>query len=148
MSFHQPSVWFLLALLPLPLAWWRWTRWRRRRAIVFSSVRPLLRPAPSLAVRLAWVVPALRSGAIILLAVALARPQVADEHTRVVFGPISANHTDQLALVPGLQFDKALGFPADRGGDLDGDGVADIVLTRYVQATQQVEVTIAQFTGV
>jgi Ca-activated chloride channel family protein len=83
MTFHQPSVWFLLLLLLVPLLWWRWAGGRRRGAIAFSSIEPLRRAGVTWAVRLRWIVPAVRTVAIVLLVVCLARPQKANERTRI-----------------------------------------------------------------
>jgi len=83
MTFHHPSVWFLLLLLLLPLLWWRWWGGRRRAAVSFSSLQPLARIPATWAMRLRWIVPALRSAILVLLIMCLARPQKADERTRV-----------------------------------------------------------------
>ncbi|MDY7110087.1 MAG: VWA domain-containing protein [Planctomycetota bacterium] len=83
MTFHHPSVWFLLLLLILPLLWWRWSGGRRRAAVTFSSLAPVEAIRPSWAVRLRWLVHALRSVVLIGLIVVLARPQRADERTRI-----------------------------------------------------------------
>jgi len=84
MSFHQPSAWLLLLLLALPLLWWRRSRGRGRAAIAFSSVAPLEAAGSSWALRLRWIVPALRGAALALLIVCVARPQKANEHARVI----------------------------------------------------------------
>ena len=84
MSFHQPSVWFLLVLLALPALWWRNRGGRHRSALIFSSIGPLVAAGGSWATRLRWLVPALRAGAIALLIVCVARPRKANEQTRVL----------------------------------------------------------------
>ena len=83
MTFHEPSVWLLLLVLLLPLLWWHKRGGRRRSAVLFSSLEPLVEAGTSWAVRLRWLVPALRAGALTLLVICLARPQKADEHTRI-----------------------------------------------------------------
>lgn len=83
MSFHQPSVWFLLLLLVLPLLWIRWRSPRRRAAVNFSSTKPLRFIGQSVFVRLRWIIPALRLAAIAILIIAIARPQKGDEQTRI-----------------------------------------------------------------
>ncbi len=83
MTFHQPSAWFLLLLLVLPLLWWRWRRAARERGIAFSSAGPLRAAGTTWAVRFRWIVPALRSAAIAVLVVCLARPQEPNVHTRI-----------------------------------------------------------------
>ncbi len=84
MSFHQPSVWFLLLLAALPVAWWRHRGGRRRSTVSFSSIGPLVAAGGSWATRLRWLVPALRTAAIAMLIVCVARPQKANEQTRVL----------------------------------------------------------------
>jgi Ca-activated chloride channel family protein len=84
MTFHQPSAWLLLLLVLLPLLWWRRSRGRARSTIVFSSIEPLQRAGTTWAVRLRWVVPALRGLALALLIVCVARPQKANERTRIL----------------------------------------------------------------
>ena len=77
MTFHQPSVWLMLLVLALPVIWWQKRGGRRRGALVFSSIGPLEAVGGSWAVSLHWVVPALRTAAIILLIICVARPQKA-----------------------------------------------------------------------
>ncbi|MHC5003394.1 MAG: vWA domain-containing protein [Planctomycetota bacterium] len=83
MSFHPESLWWLLLLPAGLLAWWRWWSPRRRPAVTFSDIGAARRAGASWAVRLRWIVPALRTAAIVLLVVALARPRLADEQSRV-----------------------------------------------------------------
>jgi Ca-activated chloride channel family protein len=83
MSFHHPSIWCLLLVVVTPLAWWRWWSARRRGAVVFSAVGAAVRAGPSWAVRTRWIVPALRTLAVLLLIVCLARPQMTDEEMRI-----------------------------------------------------------------
>jgi Ca-activated chloride channel family protein len=83
MSFHQPSVWLLLALAVLPLLWWLHRGGRMRGAIAYSSVGVLEQAGSSWAVRVRAIVPALRAAALVVLVVCMARPQKANEHARV-----------------------------------------------------------------
>jgi Ca-activated chloride channel family protein len=83
MSFHQPSAWFLLLLAALPVLWWLHRGGRRRGAIAYSSLAIVEQAGSTWAVRARGVVPALRALAIAVLIVALARPQKANEHSRV-----------------------------------------------------------------
>jgi Ca-activated chloride channel family protein len=83
MTFHQPSAWLLLLLAVLPALWWWWARRRRRRGLRFSSVSIAERAGRSWAVRLRWVVPALRSSALAVLIVCMARPLKANERANV-----------------------------------------------------------------
>ncbi len=81
--FHGPSAWFLLLLfLVPPLVWWM-VKGRRKTAIPFSSTGLLAGLSPTWKQRLQWVPSALRVAAIILLVVALARPQEGRKHTVV-----------------------------------------------------------------
>ncbi len=72
--------WALLSLL-LPLLYFGWRRWRKRRnaAVGFSSLANVRRTTHSWRLRFAWVPGALRLLAWILLALALARPQAGRE---------------------------------------------------------------------
>lgn len=81
MTLHQPSAWLLLALLLLPVLWWRARR--TEASLPFSNIMPLSKVAPSMWERFRWIVPATRFIAVSLLIVALARPQLADERTPI-----------------------------------------------------------------
>jgi len=83
MTFHSPSVWFLTLLLVLPLLWWRSRRQRHAAPMQFSSLDSALRAGDTWIVKLRWIVPALRLLAIVLLIVAISRPQKGDEQTRI-----------------------------------------------------------------
>lgn len=83
MSFHEPSVWFLFLGLLAPLVWWRWVSVRRRSAVTFSSVSLFRSVGASWAVRGRWLLPILRTIAVLGLVVCIARPQVADKQTEV-----------------------------------------------------------------
>ena len=82
MTFHTPSVWFLLLAALLPLMWWNVKSARRRPAVVFSSVEPLRRAGRTWAVDIRWIVPVLRTLTVLLLIVCLARPQKTDQEIR------------------------------------------------------------------
>lgn len=75
--------WFLAGLLLVPVIWWTWFRGGRRPAIRFSGVSRLKAGKPSWAVRGRYALPVLRSLVVILLVLTVARPQKADEETRV-----------------------------------------------------------------
>lgn len=78
-----------LVLVVVPLVWWAWLGKRRRAPIRFSSISRI--PGASVGNRshIAWsvrarsVLPVLRSLAVILLVVSIARPRKADEMTRI-----------------------------------------------------------------
>ncbi len=83
MSFHHPSIWWLLGLLVVPLLWWRWVARRRQAAVAFSSTDALVAVGRHLGRARRWIVPVLRTAAFVLLFICLARPQLADEQTRI-----------------------------------------------------------------
>lgn len=78
MTFAHPG--FLLFLLAVPLlAWWEWRRAHRRPAgLLFSDTTAAASIPPSPWVRVRWLPVALRTGALALGIVALARPQERD----------------------------------------------------------------------
>lgn len=80
MTLHDP--WLLLLLLLIPLVW-VFPRRRRRASICYSSVEPLDRLPPSWRLRARGVLPVLRTAAMALLVLALARPQKGNEQTRI-----------------------------------------------------------------
>ncbi len=82
MTFHHPSIWFLLGLLLLPLLWWRMTR--SQPAMSYSSIAPLQKIQPGIAVHLRWIIPIIRIAALGLLIVALARPQKTNERAPII----------------------------------------------------------------
>ncbi len=81
MTLHSP--WLLLLLLLTPLIWWRWRDPRRRAAILFSDVSRLKAAGGSARAKARGLLPLLRTAALVLLVVALARPQQGNEQTRV-----------------------------------------------------------------
>ena len=88
MAFAYP--WVLpLVLVVVPLVWWAWLSERRRAPIRFSNVSRIPgAPVGNLAsrpwsLRARTVLPVLRSLAVILLVVSIARPRKADELTRI-----------------------------------------------------------------
>ncbi|HRX84925.1 MAG TPA: VWA domain-containing protein [Phycisphaerae bacterium] len=80
-AFGRPI--FLTLLLILPLIWWIQARRRQRSAIRFSTLAPLRKAGTTWAVRGRHIVPILRTLAIVLLIICLARPQKGDEETRI-----------------------------------------------------------------
>lgn len=83
-SFEQ-AWWFLLLLL-VPIVWLRWIRPSWRAAVVLpgaSALKHAGTPARGLAAGARWCLPLLRSLAIVLLVVGLARPVKANEQTRI-----------------------------------------------------------------
>jgi Ca-activated chloride channel homolog len=75
--------WFLFALVLVPAIWWMWFRAGQRPAVQFSGVSRLKSRQPMWSLRARYALPVLRSLAVILLVLSIARPQKADEETRV-----------------------------------------------------------------
>lgn len=74
--------WLLLFLACVPLVWWAWGNRRRRAAIRFAGVSRLAVANPRSA-KLTVVLPVLRCLAVALVVLSIARPQKADEQTRI-----------------------------------------------------------------
>lgn len=83
-QFHTPSVWFLLLLLALPLVWWAYRTPRRQAKLRYSSTALLAGLRPGWGVRARVALPVLRTLAVTLLVLALARPQKGNEQTRIL----------------------------------------------------------------
>ncbi len=83
MRFEPLSAFFLIAMVLLPLIWWRWLQRRPGEAVRFSSIVPLVRQRRGMATRLRHVIPVLRTLAVGLLIVCLARPEKGNEDTRI-----------------------------------------------------------------
>jgi len=81
--FHESSRWALVLLVLIPLIWWRIYLRQKPTAVKFSSTEPLKQLAGSWRVRMRWLLPTLRTLALILLIVALARPRKGNEQTRI-----------------------------------------------------------------
>lgn len=78
--------WLLALAIPLvPIVWYDWMRSARRASVRFSNTNDLIAAAggPSWAIRARVLLPVLRSLAVLLIVIALARPQRADELTRI-----------------------------------------------------------------
>lgn len=75
--------WCLPLVAVVGVVWWAWLSRRRRPAIRFPGVSRFAVMRRPWSLRARHVLPVLRSGAIILLVVSIARPRKADEETRV-----------------------------------------------------------------
>jgi Ca-activated chloride channel family protein len=73
--------WLLLAVLLVPLAWWRLTRRRTRAAVPWSTIAAARSIPHGWAARTRWILPALRTLAILMLAIIMAGPIKGDERT-------------------------------------------------------------------
>lgn len=132
---HFASPWFFLALLIVPAL----IAYRRRRhrpaAMASSALFPVAALRPSRALRLRGVVPALKYLALVLMIVALARPQWGTERTEVLTEGINimlaldlsesmaaldfkrhGQMVDRLEAVKGVVEDFAAGRTGDRIG--------------------------------
>lgn len=78
----QPWVWALVGIPLLGLLWPLWLRPQRRAALRYSAVGELRGAAGRWPRRWQLLLPALRTGALACLLVAVARPQIADESSR------------------------------------------------------------------
>ena len=75
--------WFLAAAAVIPLIWWAWLNPRCRAAIRISSVARLRVVGMTAGPAARYVLPVLRTLAVALLILSIARPQRADEQTRI-----------------------------------------------------------------
>lgn len=81
LGFAHP--WAFALLLLLPLIWWLWLRADRRPVLRFSALSSLRDAGGAAARRARLILPVLRTIGLVALTVAVARPQQADESTRV-----------------------------------------------------------------
>ena len=82
MTWRNPWMFVLLVLL-LPI-WWQWLRRAARSAARFSSIERLKSHRSSLRIKTRHVVPLLRTLAVGLLVICLARPQQPNQETRIL----------------------------------------------------------------
>ncbi|MFQ5492243.1 MAG: VWA domain-containing protein [Phycisphaerae bacterium] len=86
-GFHYgPGVLALFAvglIVALVIIWWRWRKHDAQTALRYSSVEFIARQPTSMGVKLRHLIPLLRSLAVVVLVVCLARPEKGDEQTRV-----------------------------------------------------------------
>lgn len=81
LGFHPGSMWWLLLLPVAILAWLPW--WRRRSTIRYSDVSLLDGAGRSWVERVRWIPAVLRTVAMLLLVVCIARPIKANERSQV-----------------------------------------------------------------
>ncbi|WP_372366943.1 VWA domain-containing protein [Candidatus Uabimicrobium sp. HlEnr_7] len=77
------SPWFFLLLILLPILIMKWSFPRKSTAIKFSSIRNLKNIRPSWRVRAYFFLPLLKACGFFLIVVALARPQIGNDNTKV-----------------------------------------------------------------
>ncbi|MCG8408285.1 MAG: VWA domain-containing protein [Phycisphaerales bacterium] len=76
--------WLLpLALILIPLIWWAWLSKKRSVAVRFSVISRLQHSNTSWSMKARHLLPLLRSLAVLLLVISIARPRKADELTRI-----------------------------------------------------------------
>ncbi len=84
MRFEPHGVYWLFALVVLPLIWWRWLQRKPHAALRFSSIAALKRQRGGFfGARARHLVPVLRTLAVALLVICLARPEKGNEQTRI-----------------------------------------------------------------
>lgn len=81
MIWHSP--WMLALAALATLVWWRWLRRQPHAAVRFSSTEWLRRQGATLRAKARHLLPVLRTLAVVLLAICLARPQKGNEETRI-----------------------------------------------------------------
>ena len=104
----------ILLVLLLPLVWWRWARRSPHSAVRFSSVAWLKRHGGSLRTKARHLLPILRTLAVGLLVVCLARPQKGNEETRILSEGIAIQMVvDRSSSMQAMDFTVG-GMPTDR----------------------------------
>lgn len=73
----------LLLLIPVILVWYRTSRWRRRPAVLYSNVELLSDLPVTFAQRCQRLLPTLRMIGLVLIVIALARPQLGRQEFRI-----------------------------------------------------------------
>jgi len=82
LMFSPDTLWWLLLALPaIPIVWWRYAQRRRRPAVPWSSTAAARSVPHGWAARTRWLLPALRTLAVLMLIVLLAGPRKGDEKT-------------------------------------------------------------------
>lgn len=113
MIFDSTSVWFLLLLLAVPLLAWRLFA-RRAATVNFSATDVVADLGSTWKTRTWWVPPALRVSAVVLVIVALARPQEGLKETIVDSEGIAIEMVvDRSGSMRAMDFEVA-GEPVDR----------------------------------
>jgi Ca-activated chloride channel family protein len=125
--------WMLLALLALPLLWFLWLRPQRRPVIRFSDLAELRAAGGNVNRRARLVLPGLRSIALLCLVVAAARPQRADESSRIFAEGIAIQ---MVVDTSGSMQDVDLSPPGARVTRLD---VVKSVFQKFVRGEQDIE---------
>ena len=127
-SFEQP--WWLLLLLVIPIIWLRWTRSSWRGAVVLPGASSLFAsgvPACGVLARTRWVLPLLRTLAVSILVIGLARPVKANEQTRIFVEGIAIQLViDRSGSMQAMDF-------ARRGREMDRLDAVKLVATEFIR---------------
>ncbi|QDV90662.1 von Willebrand factor type A domain protein [Phycisphaerae bacterium RAS2] len=75
--------WYLVLALLVPVVWWAYLRRKGRAMVQFSDVSVLVQAGAARKARWRTALPALRTLTVLMLVLSVARPQKADEQTRV-----------------------------------------------------------------
>ncbi|MBC8202875.1 MAG: VWA domain-containing protein [Planctomycetes bacterium] len=82
MTFQNPSVWLLILLFVLPLLWWRWRTRTYKTGITYTTPVALDLLPHTFRTRTLWIPTLIRTLAIVVLIVCIARPQKRFEKTQ------------------------------------------------------------------
>lgn len=128
-GFAFEQAWWLLLLLLIPLFWLRPLRPAWRAAVILpdaSALRAAGTPARGLMARVRWLLPVLRSLAVALLVVGLARPVKANEQTRIFVEGIAIELVvDRSGSMQALDFSR-------RGREMDRLEAVKIVASEFI----------------
>ena len=106
-GFHESSAWWLLLLLAVPLAWIPALRPRSRASIAYPSAASLRAAGTSFVARTRWLPLVLRTAALAVIAVCIARPIRANEQTKVYVEGIAVELVvDRSSSMLSLDFQK------------------------------------------
>ncbi len=112
--FHTSSAWFLLLLLLVPLLAYQMFRRRRQSSIEFSSTHALTDLPTTWRQKFRWLPPALGLTAVVLMIIALARPQEGRKQTITDSEGVAIEMVvDCSGSMQAMDFTKE-GHPADR----------------------------------
>lgn len=113
-SFHDPSRWLLLLLPLAALAWWRWFSPRRRAQVTHPAVAEMADCGATWRSRLRFLPALLRTLAVALLVVCVARPLRANERSPVTVEGIAIELVLDRSISMGHNDFMIGGRPTDR----------------------------------
>lgn len=128
-GFAFEQAWWLLLLLVIPLVWLRWTRSSWRAAVVLPGASALLAaglPSRGVMARARWLLPLLRSLAVVFLVIGLARPVKANEQSRIFVEGIAIELVvDRSGSMQAMDF-------ARRGREMDRLDAVKLVASEFI----------------